>query len=74
MTTPVKKVKKVKTVTETIIFLDEGETRVIIGDIIYKRELQTPSRAQYMKQYRRRKQQRPSRAPPQPEPSSTLTT
>jgi len=70
MTTPVKKVKKV---TETIIFLDEGETRVIIGDIIYKRELKTPSRSAYMKQYRRRKQ-RPSRAPPQPEPSSTLTT
>jgi len=70
MTTPVKKVKKV---TETIIYLDERQTRVIIGDVIYKRELQTRSRAEYMKEYRRRRKQQ--RHSPQQEPlTSTLTT
>ena len=51
-----RKIKKVKSAQTRVIFLDEKNTRVIIGDTIYKREIQTKSRSAYMRRYRKKQQ------------------
>ena len=55
MTTSPTNVKKVNTVTTQVMFIDDAQTRCIIGDTIYKREFMGKSRSAYMKGYRLRK-------------------
>ena len=54
-TSPTSQVKKVNTVTTQVMFIDDAQTRCIIGDTIYKRERQGKSRSAYMKGYRLRR-------------------
>ena len=55
MTTSPTNVRKVNTVTTKVMFIDDTQTRCIIGDTIYKRELMGKSRSAYMKGYRLRR-------------------
>ncbi len=67
-TSPTNQVKTVKRVTTTVVYIDDAQTRCIIGDTIYKRELTGKSRSAYMKEYRLR--QKKTMVPPPRTPTT----